>query len=134
MKSRWLSPGPHFAAGHPTHVLTAALPTLATSQEEVVFERKFYYFLKRASPQMCFYFPPESKMWAVASEVLYFNLLKVCTPQIKSENYNIELWVLPNLITWSYWSSCPKGIYPSMRYIVYRKTQDRATENHCKVV
>lgn len=61
-----------------------------------------------------------------------FYLLKAWTAQIKSMNYNIELWVLPNLITLSYSFSYPKRTYLFMRHIVYRRIQHQAT--HCKVV
>lgn len=61
-----------------------------------------------------------------------FYLLTAWTAQIKSVNYNIELWVLPNLITLSYSCSCPKCTYLFRRYIVYRRIRHQAT--HCKVV
>lgn len=119
--------------------LAAVFPTLRTVPRKrclrtsYFFEWKFTISWKGHLPKCDSTFHMRARYGQWLWSALFY-LLKAWTPQIQSVNYNIELWVLPNLITWSYWCSCPKGIYPSMRYIVYRKIQDRATENHCKVV
>lgn len=63
-----------------------------------------------------------------------FYLLKAWAPQIKSVCYNIELWVLPNLINSSRSYSHPRGTSLSIRYIVSYRIQAQAKENHCKGV